>query len=180
MPELSCPACGTHLELGLTAVTSTGQEKVDSPAVAGMPNNNPMGTLEPVPYRFLLKGEVIKVDPQKMIEVALKEVNPASSTSGWVCTWVYDDKTAELAHPVRAVLMAYLEAEYPAVDWANLGVTTNDAVRIIGKFIGFAVSNLRAHDLSMPDFRTLYKKPEGRPVGSLTMRIEGPDAEIII
>lgn len=163
MPELSCPACGTHLELGLTAVTSTGQEKVDSPAVAGMPNIDPIGSLEPVSYTFLLKGESIRVDPEKVIEVALKEVNAASSTSRWVCAWVYDDRTGAGPFPVRAVLMAYLEAEYPGVDWANLGVTTNDAVRIIGKFMGFAVANLQTKDHNMPDFRTLYKKPEGLP-----------------
>lgn len=177
MPELSCPACGTHLELGLTAVTSTGQEKVDSPAVAGMPNSDPIGTVEPVSNRFMLKGETIKVDPQKVIEVALKEVNVASASSRWVCTWVYEDLTLELPHPVRAVLMAYLGTEYPAVDWANLGVTTNDAVRIIGKFMGFAVVNFQTQgDVSMPDFRTLYKKPEGLPVGSIAL----PKAENVL
>ena len=161
MPELSCPACGTHLELGLTAVTSTGQEKVDSPAVAGTPNRGTAGTVEPRAQRCLLKGEAITVDPQKLIEIALRDVNPASPASKWVCMWVYEDRTGEVTFPVRAVLMAYLEAEYPTVDWTNLGVTTNDALRIISKFMGFLVLNFQTDDLSMPDFRTLYKKPEG-------------------
>ena len=163
MPRLSCPACGTHLELGLTAVTSPDQEEVDIPAVADVPN---IPTVEPFSSRYVLKGQYIVVVPQKVIEVALKEVNPAKSTSRWVCTWLYEDRKAELPHPVRAVLMAYLQAEYPTVDWANSGVTTNDATRIIGNCPGFMVADMKSDgrgDLNLPNTRFLYKRPDGLP-----------------
>ena len=158
MPELSCPTCGTHLELGLTAVTSRDQKEVVSPAIAGAPNSDitgPFVSALPGARQHLLKGHMIEVAPYKVIEVAMKAGNASTRPSRWGCTWFYDNGTAEMPLSVRAVLMAFLLAEYPTIDWQNLGVTTNDAIRLIGQCPGFVVVDLQADgDLSRNgDFR---------------------------
>ena len=148
MSELTCPSCGTLLELGLIATNLNNSNPTSNVATIASPQDaiaesrvatRPMTEVR----QHRLKGHQIEVTAYGVVEAVMEaDQYTMGSPSRWRCAWLWDDKYVKLPVSVRAVLMAYLLSKYPAIDWKNLGITTNDAIRIIGQCPGFHVSEL--------------------------------------
>ena len=174
MPDLACPSCGTHLELGLVAVglqdsnPTTSQDAVDSTGKRKGPWSTDAIAQNSVPAlplpgvrQHILKGHMIDVEPYRVIEAVMTNPYALGLSSRWCCFWVWDNNLPQRANSIRAVLMTFLGSQYPAIDWKTLGITANDAVRIIGQCPGFILQDQnKGGDISQNGLFFYPKKDE--------------------
>ena len=166
MVTLNCPKCGEHLELALTASASVPLEpepldevETSAPETSSTPTES-----QPLPDSrvFKLKGNRIFVNPYKVIQTVMAaDPNKVEGVhQRWSCAWKWDDGTNSRFYSMRGLLMLYLEAEHPTVNWKDLGVTTNDAIRILGD-CGFTTYDRYEGMMSQRNFSFDYPKQDG-------------------
>jgi len=164
MVTLNCPKCGEHLELALTASASAPLEpepldevETTAPETSSTPTESkPL----PDPKHFKLKGKRIFVNPYKVIQTVMAaDPYKLEEIQRWSCYWYWDDGTYSRHYSIRGLLMLYLEAQHPAVNWKDLGVTTNDAIRILGT-CGFTTYDRYEGTITQRNFLFKYPKQD--------------------
>ena len=165
MVTLNCPKCGEHLELALKATTSAHLEQDSLEEVKPTPTQAPSTPTESKPLpdskHFRLKGKRIFVNPYKVIETVMAaDPYNLEEIQRWSCSWTWEDGSHSRSYSIRGLLMLYLEAEHPGVNWKDSGVTTNDATRIL-QMCGFRIFDRYEGMMSQTGHTFRYPRQDG-------------------